>query len=86
MRRGVAVIAQGSLKHGGWNGRPDILRRVETSSTLGAWSYYVLDTKLARETKAATILQLCLYSDLLSEAQGRVPEEMPAPEYRNRQR
>ena len=34
------------------------------------------DTKLARETKAGTILQLCLYSDLMREAQGVAPEFM----------
>ena len=35
-----------------------------------------IDTKLARETKAGTILQLCLYSDLLRIAQGVAPEFM----------
>ena len=36
----------------------------------------MIDTKLARETKAGTILQLCLYSDLLTELQGLAPEFM----------
>ena len=36
----------------------------------------MIDTKLARETKAGTVLQLCLYSDLLTAAQGTVPEYM----------
>lgn len=76
MKQGAAVIVQGALKHNGWQGRPDILRRVETPSSFGAWSYYVLDTKLARETKAGTILQLCLYSELLQDAQRVAPEEM----------
>jgi len=31
----------------------------------------VADTKLARETKATTILQLSLYSELLAKIQGR---------------
>jgi uncharacterized protein len=31
---------------------------VETPSALGVWSYEVIDTKLARETKGGTILQL----------------------------
>jgi uncharacterized protein len=57
-------------------GRPDILRRIDRPSSLGTWSYEVLDTKLARETKSGTILQLCLYSDLLSAAQGAAPEQM----------
>jgi uncharacterized protein len=76
MQEGAAVIVQGALKHNGWQGCPDILRRVETPSSFGAWSYYVLDTKLARETKAGTILQLCLYSELLEHAQGVAPDEM----------
>jgi uncharacterized protein len=33
----------------------------------------VLDTKLARETKGGTVLQICLYSDVLSDMQGREP-------------
>lgn len=74
MAQGVQVIVQGALRHGSWGGRADILRRVESPSDLGAWSYEVLDTKLARETKAGTVLQLCLYSDLLETTQGLAPE------------
>jgi len=76
MRRGVPVIAQAALSHQGWNGRADILRRIEAPSALGSWSYEPIDTKLARETKAGTILQLCLYSDLLTAAQGLAPDYM----------
>ena len=74
MQRGVPVIAQAALAHEGWNGRADILRRVEVPSVLGGWSYEPIDTKLARETKAGTILQLCLYADLLAAMQGLPPE------------
>jgi len=76
MRTGADVIVQGALLQGDWSGRTDILRRVNVPSALGAWSYEVIDTKLARETKGATVLQLSLYSDLLGTAQGRVPEYM----------
>jgi predicted RecB family nuclease len=76
MHRGVPVIVQAALAHQGWNGRADILRRVEVPSALGAWSYEPIDTKLARETKAGTILQLCLYADLLTAMQGLAPEYM----------
>jgi predicted RecB family nuclease len=77
MKRGVRAIAQGSLALGRWIGRPDVMRRVErVSPVLGSWSYEVFDCKLARETKAATILQLALYSDLLGEIQGAAPEMM----------
>src|SRR5260370_2865223 len=58
MRRGVEVIAQGSITSGQWFGRPDVLRKVAKPCRLGNWSYEVYDCKLARETKATTILQL----------------------------
>ena len=76
MNRGAQVIVQGALSHDHWIGRADILRRIETPSDIGNWSYEVVDTKLARETKAGTVLQLCLYSDLLTRAQGVEPEYM----------
>lgn len=76
MRAGADVIVQGALVQGAWGGRADILRRVETPSALGGWSYEVIDTKLARETKGATVLQLCLYSDLVAAVQGCTPEYM----------
>jgi predicted RecB family nuclease len=74
MERGVEVIAQGALSDREWFGRPDVLRRVATPSKRWVWSYEVADTKLTRETKAATILQLSLYSDLVEKIQGTGPE------------
>ena len=76
MRDGAAMISQGVLLHERWGGRADILRRVDTHSELGDWSYEVIDTKLARETKGASILQLCLYADLVAKVQGVVPGYM----------
>lgn len=76
MRAGVEVIVQGAFLQGVWSGRTDVLVRVPGASALGDWSYEVVDTKLARETKGGTVLQLCLYSDLLTSAQGRQPEQM----------
>jgi len=69
MEAGVEVIAQGALRVGRWFGRPDILRRVAGASRFGNWSYEAYDCKLARETKATTILQLAFYSELLGEVQ-----------------
>lgn len=74
MKAGAPIIAQGALQADHWSGRADILRRVETPSIFGAWSYEVIDTKLARETKGGTVLQICLYSNLLAAMQKRVPE------------
>jgi len=76
MKKGAQVIAQGALAYQGCGGRADILRRVEVRSAIGDWSYEPIDTKLARETKAGTVLQLCFYSDLLTQMQGVVPEHM----------
>jgi predicted RecB family nuclease len=76
MQRGAEVIAQAALLHDSWGGRADLLLRVPTPSALGDWSYEAIDTKLARETRGGTVLQLSLYSDLLSLAQGRNPERM----------
>lgn len=76
MRSGATFISQGVLLHERWGGRADILKRVDKPSDLGKWSYEVIDAKLARETKGASILQLCLYADLLSNIQGCIPEFM----------
>src|SRR5207302_4125356 len=76
MRAGPEVIAQPTLGRGRWLGRADVLRRVATPSRLGAFSYEPYDTKLARETRGSAILQLCLYAELLEEAQGVAPENM----------
>ncbi|GEP56717.1 TM0106 family RecB-like putative nuclease [Reyranella soli] len=74
MAAGAQVIVQGALQYGRWSGRTDILRRKETPSAFGPWSYEVTDTKLARETKGGSVLQLCLYSALVEHAQGQAPE------------
>ena len=76
MRAGYEIIVQGALAEGRWGGRADILHRVDVPSKLGHWSYEVTDTKLARETKSGTILQLSLYSDLVQTVQGELPEFM----------
>ena len=74
MSLGREVIVQGAFLADNWGGRPDVLLRVETPSSLGDWSYEVVDTKLSRETKGGTVLQLSLYSDLLAKAQGLTPQ------------
>lgn len=74
MKAGTDIIVQGALRRGVWGGRPDILRRAAGASVFGPWSYETLDTKLARETTGATVLQLCLYSELLAQMQESQPE------------
>lgn len=73
MQAGAPLIYQAPLGNARWHGRADFLRRVETPSELGAWSYVVIDAKLATETRAGTILQLCVYSELVAELQGTWP-------------
>ena len=71
---GADVIYQAALRTGHWYGRADFLQRVDRPSRLGTCSYEVLDDKLARDTRAGTILQLCLYSQMVGEIQGYLPE------------
>ena len=75
IRAGADVIVQGALRDGRWLGKPDVMLRVDKPSVLGSWSYEIADTKLARETRAGTILQLGLYSEMLAAAQGARPEQ-----------
>lgn len=76
MRNGVDVIYQAVLLDDRRLGYADFLRRVETPGDLGAWSYEVWDTKLARRPTAPAVLQIGMYSDLLGAMQGRQPERM----------
>ncbi len=76
MREGAEAIYQAVLFDGRRLGYADFLRRVETPSDLGSWSYEVWDTKLARHAKASAVLQVCMYSDMVGVLQGRQPAEM----------
>ncbi|MGF7078865.1 TM0106 family RecB-like putative nuclease [Mucilaginibacter sp. UYCu711] len=76
MLQGQDYIYQATLDDGTWNGRADFLKKVDRPSKLGNWSYEVMDSKLAKETRAETILQLCLYSQLIGKIQGVMPEFM----------
>src|SRR3954466_3497126 len=62
MRAGAPAIFQATFLHKGWVGHADFLERVDhidrPASRLGAWSYEVLDTKLARAVKPYFVIQL----------------------------
>jgi predicted RecB family nuclease len=73
MRVGVDVIVQARLEHGTWAGWADVLLRVPGSSSLGDYLYEPVETKLAAETRGATLMQLCLYAELLTSLQGAAP-------------
>ena len=76
MEQGADIITQGVLQLDQWYGRSDLLLKVNRPSKLGDYSYVVLDTKLSRDTKSGTIMQLCLYSEMVEAIQGVMPEEM----------
>ncbi len=76
IRSGADVVYQALLTSGRWLGYADFLRRVPRASKLGSFSYEVYDTKLSKETKGTAVLQLCLYSDIIQELQGVLPESM----------
>jgi uncharacterized protein len=76
MREGVDVVYQAVFTGGGWRGLADFLIRVGTPSELGDWSYEALDTKLARSSKPAYILQLLYYNGQLASLQGREPDRI----------
>ena len=78
LRSGVDAVYQGAFAGQGWIGYADILRRVPCPAgmrtALGEFHYEPYDTKLARETRGGTILQLALYAELLGEVQGFTPD------------
>jgi len=76
MRGRTDVIVQAPLADGQFAGIADFLIKVSAPSALGDFSYEVVDTKLAVETRVGTILQLSFYSEAVGKIQGRPPELM----------
>ncbi|MGH7299012.1 MAG: TM0106 family RecB-like putative nuclease [Candidatus Rokuibacteriota bacterium] len=74
MRDGADYVYQAIFITEGWRGIADFLERVERPSALGAWSYQVLDTKLARHPRPEHALQLSFYSQALAQAQEVAPD------------
>ncbi|MBI2524444.1 MAG: TM0106 family RecB-like putative nuclease [Candidatus Rokubacteria bacterium] len=74
MQEVAPYIYQAVLFSHGWRGVADFLERIDRPSTLGAWSYRVLDTKLARHPRPEHALQLCFYSEAVAGLQGIEPE------------
>lgn len=74
MERGAKIIYQATFFDGTFLGRADFLRRIEKPSARWAWSYEVVDTKLALNPKPYYLIQLCNYSEHLARIQGCAPE------------
>ena len=73
MRSGVDVVYQAAFYDGWWGGQADFLLKVDEPSALGAWSYEVADTKLARRLKVPALLQMATYAERLAVLQGTDP-------------
>ena len=76
MREGVGAIVQAPLANVQFSGIADVLLRCESPSSLGAYSYEPVETKLARDTRASAILQLMTYCELVEPLQGKASEHV----------
>ena len=74
LKSGVDLIVQAAFEDEHFRGYADFLRRVERPSTLGSFSYEVIDTKLATKTKVRHLIQILQYADMLKSAQGCLPK------------
>ena len=73
---GADAIYQAAFLKSPWRGQADFLIKHSTSSDLGTFSYEVLETKLAHNPKPKHLLQLCIYSNLLTNFQELQPQRM----------
>jgi uncharacterized protein len=73
MVEGYDIIFQATLQDDSFIGHADFLRKVDRPSSLGNWSYEVLDTKLSRSPQAKFIVQLTYYSGMIAKLQGVEP-------------
>ena len=76
MQEGADYIFQADLELNPWYGKADFLKKVPGHSQLGDWQYVIIDTKLARNTRAGTIVQLCVYAQAVEQIQGTLPEHI----------
>lgn len=75
MAAGADIVYQGALHSGKWHGYADFLRLAGRDGA-GRPLYEAVDTKLSRRAVPAHIMQLCVYTELLAEAQGTEPRSM----------
>lgn len=76
MQSGADIIFQATFADGFYLGHSDFLRRTNTPSKLGNYSYEVIDTKLSTKAQGKFIIQLMFYSKLLAKVQGLMPVKM----------
>ena len=73
MYSGVELIYQATFINDCFIGYADFLKKVPSPSVLGDFGYEVIDTKFSRNVKIKYIIQLCFYSELVSQIQQRDP-------------
>ncbi|MGE3173856.1 MAG: TM0106 family RecB-like putative nuclease [Planctomycetota bacterium] len=73
LRQGAPLVHQAVLQDGDRLGLPDLLRRVDGPSALGAHHYEVVDVKTSGRARGDQILQVMFYSRLLAAVQQRMP-------------
>ena len=76
MKQGYEIIYQAYLENVSFYGYCDFLFKKEGASNLGNYYYEVFDVKLSGTIKDEYIAQICVYTDLLQEIQGKIPENM----------
>jgi uncharacterized protein len=76
MNKGVEIVYQATLYDGKQVGHADFLRRIDAPSSLGDFSYEVIDAKLSKRARAKFIIQLCFYSEMIAGLQGKEPTMM----------
>jgi len=75
MADGFDFIHQASLCNEEMRGSADLLRRIEQSSALGAWSYIPIECKLASKPKTTFLVQASAYCELLTPLLGQRPDQ-----------
>lgn len=76
LQSGVDIVAQAAFESEHFRGYADFLRRVESPSSLGPFSYEVIDTKLSSQSKARHLIQLIQYAEMLAEVQSQYPAQI----------
>ena len=80
MNEGANLIYQGLIttKVGGFHyeSRPDFLVKVDYPSSLGAYSYEPIDSKLSKTTKLEDLFQVLDYADVLESVLGTLPRRV----------
>ena len=74
IKEGYEIIYNGHLDDGKWSGEFDFLEiNKNLKSSLGDYSYEILDAKNTSKIKPDHVFQLSVYSDLLEKVQGIRP-------------